>query len=399
MAIRSSHVTKSFGGVTAVDDVSLSAGERDFVVLLGPSGSGKSTLLRMIAGLETLSAGEIEICGRRVDRLEPIERNIAFVFQTYALYPHMTVRRNIAFPLIMQRARFWHHLPVVGRFLKRRIENLPEVRERTELVAQSIGLEGMLDRHPRTLSGGQRQRVAVGRALVRDPSVFLMDEPLSNLDAQLRVEMRAQITRLFTQLGRTFVYVTHDQVEAMTMATLVVVLDHGRVQQIGTPRQIYEWPANSFVAQFIGSPPMNLLRGRREGTTAIIDGGGPTLRLPERVLAETSEGEPLLVGVRPEDIAVAAEGTAGAHPARVSVVEHLGAETLLAFVFGEDWQRAYGEESTNSFVRLAGYGSHRSGDRLSLRFAESRLSYFSPRTGLSLATEPAGGPQTAEAQP
>src|SRR3954469_9034931 len=265
MALRLVGVSKDFGAFRAVEEVSLEAGERDFVVLLGPSGSGKSTLLRMIAGLEPVSSGEIAINGRRVDRLEPIERNIAFVFQTYALYPHMTVRRNIAFPLIMRRARFYHHLPLLGGLLKRRIENLPAVRERTEAVAHSIGLRDMLDRYPRTLSGGQRQRVAVGRALVRDPSLFLMDEPLSNLDAQLRLDMRAQIIRLFDEVGRTFVYVTHDQVEAMTMATLVVVLDHGRVQQIGTPKEIYERPANIFVARFIGSPPMNLFRGRREG--------------------------------------------------------------------------------------------------------------------------------------
>src|SRR6185312_1213203 len=177
MALRLTGVTKDFGGFRAVENVSLDAGERDFVVLLGPSGSGKSTLLRMIAGLETVTSGEIEIGGRRVDGLEPVERNIAFVFQNYALYPHMTVRRNIAFPLIMQRARFYHHLPLVGGLLKRGIEALPEVRERTEAVARSIGLAEMLDRYPRTLSGGQRQRVAVGRALVRDPAAFLMDEP------------------------------------------------------------------------------------------------------------------------------------------------------------------------------------------------------------------------------
>jgi multiple sugar transport system ATP-binding protein len=386
MALRLDGVTKHFGGIRAVENVSLVAGERDFVVLLGPSGSGKSTLLRMIAGLETVTSGMIEINGRRVDHLEPIERNIAFVFQTYALYPHMTVRRNIAFPLIMQRASFYHHLPLIGGLLKRRIENLPEVRERTEAVARSIGLGDMLDRHPRTLSGGQRQRVAVGRALVRDPSVFLMDEPLSNLDAQLRVDMRAQIIRLFDQVGRTFVYVTHDQIEAMTMATMVVVLDRGSVQQIGPPKKIYEHPANIFVARFIGSPPMNIFRGRRMGLSFRTDEGGLSLPLPALILDQVSDGNALQMGARPEDITVVANAADGNCAATVSTVEHLGSETLIGFVLGGDWRRGYGQEARDSFARVPAYSNLEPGRPIAIRFDTMRLAYFSPDSGRNLNT-------------
>jgi multiple sugar transport system ATP-binding protein len=399
MTITLTGVTKQFGAFKAVDNVSLSAGERDFIVLLGPSGSGKSTLLRMIAGLEDVSSGTIEIGGRRVDQMEPVERNIAFVFQTYALYPHMTVRRNIAFPLIMQRARGWHHLPFIGSIFKRRIERMPEVRERVESVARSIGLDEMLERHPRTLSGGQRQRVAVGRALVRNPTIFLMDEPLSNLDAQLRVEMRAQITRLFGQLGKTFVYVTHDQVEAMTMATLVVVLDHGQVQQIGTPREIYEHPANEFVARFIGNPPMNIFVGRRRGDRIAIDDGGPVLALPEHVRRQTADGAVLHVGARPEDILVTPGSSGSGTAATVSAIERLGPETLVGIVFGENWQRRYGETSVEDFARLGGYSTLKPGDRIEVRFNEDRLSFFSPETGQSYSAPVTIQSATAEALP
>src|SRR4051794_2424689 len=384
MALRLVGVSKRFGEFRAVEEVSLEAGERDFVVLLGPSGSGKSTLLRMIAGLEPVSAGEILINGRRVDGLEPIERNIAFVFQTYALYPHMTVRRNIAFPLIMHRARLWHHLPLLGAVLKRRIENRPEVRERTEAVARSIGLGDMLDRYPRTLSGGQRQRVAVGRALVRDPSVFLMDEPLSNLDAQLRVDMRAQIIRLAEQVGRTFVYVTHDQVEAMTMASLVVVLDRGRVQQIGTPKEIYERPAHVFVARFIGSPPMNLFRGRREGARFRAEEGALALALPDAVVRQVPEGGPLLMGARPEDMAVVDAGTVDSTRATISSIEHLGPETLVGFVFGPEWRRRYGQDAADWFARVPGYATLGPGQEVALRLEAGRTAFFSPETGRAL---------------
>ena len=385
MSLKLQGVTKDFDTARVVDNLSLTADETDFVVILGPSGCGKSTLLRMIAGLETVTSGEIEIDGRRVEHLEPVERNIAFVFQNYALYPHMTVRRNMAFPLIMQRARFYHHLPLIGGLLKRGIENRPDVRERTEAVARSMGLTDLLDRHPRTLSGGQRQRVAVGRALVRDPSLFLMDEPLSNLDAQLRVDMRAQIIRLFGQVGKTFVYVTHDQIEAMTMATKVIVLNHGKLQQIGTPKEIYENPANLFVARFIGSPPMNIFLGRRDGSMFRTDDGALSLPLPDTVLERIADGEALQLGCRPEDITVVEEGGPDSIAATVSSIEHLGPETLVGFVFSGDWRREYGEDTKDCFASVAGYSALQPGQSISLRLNTTGAVYFRPGTGQNVS--------------
>ena len=259
------HVTKTWGSVPAVNDVDLAVADGEFLVLLGPSGCGKSTLLRMLAGLETVSNGEIHLEGRRVDSLPPSARDMAFVFQSYALYPHMTVRRNITFPLIMRQFKWWFHLPVIGGIAKRRIERSPEVKGLVERTAKILALTEMLDRYPRTLSGGQRQRVALGRAMVRQPEVFLMDEPLSNLDAKLRTSMRAEITKLHKDVGGTFVYVTHDQVEAMTMGTMIALMRKGVVQQFGRPRDIYTNPANTYVARFIGTPPMNLVKATIEG--------------------------------------------------------------------------------------------------------------------------------------
>ena len=250
-SIRLTGLTKMFGTVAAVSDINLDVASGDFLVLLGPSGCGKSTLLRMQAGLETVSKGEIHLNDRRVDKAPPSERDMAFVFQSYALYPHMTVRQNITFPLLMKQFRWWFHLPLLGRFAKRRIERSTEVAELVEQTGKTLALTEMFDRYPRTLSGGQRQRVALGRAMVRRPEVFLMDEPLSNLDAKLRTSMRAEISRLHRRLDGTFVYVTHDQVEAMTMGTRIALMSGGRLQQYGTPREIYGNPANVFVARFI----------------------------------------------------------------------------------------------------------------------------------------------------
>src|SRR5579875_4233994 len=296
-------VTKSYpDGATAVKELSITIADGEFVILVGPSGCGKTTTLNMIAGLEDISSGELRIDGKRVNEKAPKDRDIAMVFQSYALYPHMTVRQNIAFPLTLAKKK------------------KAEIAEKVEEIARILDLTDLLDRKPSQLSGGQRQRVAMGRAIVRQPKAFLMDEPLSNLDAKLRVQMRAEIARLQRRLGTTTVYVTHDQTEAMTLGTRVAVLSGGVLQQVAPPTELYRRPANLFVAGFIGSPPMNLIDARLERG----DGGplvvfGPhRLRVPPSVLAGHSGldrylGEPVVVGIRPEHLADAA--LAGAPPA------------------------------------------------------------------------------------
>ncbi len=277
-------------GVRAVDDLSLEIPDGEFLVLVGPSGCGKTTALRMVAGLEEISDGTLSIGGRVVNDLTPKERDIAMVFQNYALYPHLSVAENIAFGLRLRRA------------------SKPVIAERVAWAAKMLDLTPYLDRRPKQLSGGQRQRVAMGRAIVRKPQVFLMDEPLSNLDAKLRVQMRADISKLQRDLGTTTVYVTHDQVEAMTLADRIVVLQDGRVEQVGTPMELYQRPANRFVAGFIGSPAMNFLPG-----AALPAGWGGT--------------EDVVIGVRPEHLVQSADGQ-GLH-AQVNVVEPTGPETLV----------------------------------------------------------------------
>ncbi|MBV9538990.1 MAG: sn-glycerol-3-phosphate ABC transporter ATP-binding protein UgpC, partial [Acidisphaera sp.] len=279
-----------------------------FVILVGPSGCGKSTLLRMIAGLENITRGEIAIGGRVVNNVAPKERDIAMVFQNYALYPHMTVRENMAFSLRLAKAP------------KRVME------EKVGRAAGILGLAQLLDRYPRQLSGGQRQRVAMGRAIVRDPQVFLFDEPLSNLDAKLRVQMRGEIKELHQRLSTTTVYVTHDQIEAMTMADKIVVMHAGRVEQIGAPLELYDRPANLFVAGFIGSPSMNFLRGESSGGACRVDG----VSLPLPGASTGGEGRKLVYGIRPEHWALSGEGV----PATVHVVEPTGSETQVVAHLG-----------------------------------------------------------------
>jgi multiple sugar transport system ATP-binding protein len=299
-------VTKRFGDVVAVDRLDLEVADREFLVLLGPSGCGKSTALRMVAGLEEPSEGIIRIGDRRVDNVDAKDRDLAMVFQSYALYPHKSVRQNIEFPL--------------------RSRKVPAA-ERQRLVSEAasqLGLDGLLERKPRELSGGQRQRVALARAIVRRPAVFLMDEPLSNLDAKMRTATRAELVELHHRLGTTFVYVTHDQVEAMTMGSRVAVLEGGSLQQVGRPQDVYDRPANVFVAQFIGSPPMNVITGTvvDEGGRRIVRvAGGAALTVPDEVTALAPHPE-VRVGVRPEHLAAGAEGI----DARVRVVESLGHE-------------------------------------------------------------------------
>jgi len=301
-AVTLSAVRKSFGSTEVVHGVDVSIADGEFCVLVGPSGCGKSTLLRMIAGLEAISGGEVRIGARVVNSVPPKERDIAMVFQNYALYPHMTVFDNMAFSL-----------KLAGR-------SAQETRRRVEEAAQILGLMDYLQRYPRQLSGGQRQRVAMGRAIVRKPQVFLFDEPLSNLDAKLRVAMRTEIKALHQRLKTTSVYVTHDQIEAMTMADRIVVMNAGRVEQIGSPLELYDDPANLFVAGFIGSPAMNVLPGRANGAGIAV---GQGITLPAR--ARVDPGREVLVGVRPEHFAVSADGV----PAEVVIVEPTGADTQI----------------------------------------------------------------------
>ena len=317
------------GGHVAVHGVDLDVADGEFVVLVGPSGCGKSTTLRMIAGLESITAGSLYIGDRLVNDVPPKERDIAMVFQNYALYPHMTVRENLAFAL--------------------RLRKLPtsEIERRVGHAAATLGLEPVLDRKPRQLSGGQRQRVAVGRAIVREPAVFLFDEPLSNLDAKLRVQTRREIAKLHRDLRATMIYVTHDQVEAMTLGDRIVVMNAGRVQQVDTPLALYDRPANRFVAGFIGSPAMNFIEGavgdpparsgeNRDVAWFVATDGSLVVPVPVRGGAALARGRRLVFGIRPEDVAIRTVADAASEsavtvsiPARIDLVEPLGNETFV----------------------------------------------------------------------
>jgi multiple sugar transport system ATP-binding protein len=384
-AIELVNITKSFGPKTVIQDISLDVQDGEFLVLLGPSGCGKSTLLRMLAGLETVSGGEIRLGGRRVDQLPPSDRDMAFVFQSYALYPHMTVRRNITFPLIMRRFRWWFHIPLLGGLGKRRIEKLPEVSDRVDRTAKILGLTDMLDRHPRTLSGGQRQRVALGRAMVREPEVFLMDEPLSNLDAKLRTTMRAEITKLHREVGGTFVYVTHDQVEAMTMGTRIALMRDGVVQQYGTPREFYQNPTNTYVARFIGTPPMNLIHATA-GNGALQVGQTRLAAPPHLAAATAGSNRPVLLGLRPNAIEPVKQGGPEILAGRITLVEHIGADTILGVqldgaVTAHDDE---GAPSSDVMVTVPGYSLLALGDAVGLRATLADAVLFSPETGARL---------------
>ncbi len=301
-------ITKRFGAVEVIRELNLTVADGSFCALLGPSGCGKSTLLRMIAGLETVSGGQVQIGGTDVTHTEPAKRGVAMVFQSYALYPHLTVAENICFSLSLAG------------------ESKAKQAEAGARVAKMLQLEPLMGRRPAQLSGGQRQRVAIGRALVRDPKVFLFDEPLSNLDALLRVQMRLELAKLHTDLKTTMIYVTHDQVEAMTLADKIVVLDKGRISQAGSPLELYNNPANRFVAGFIGSPAMNFLKGT---ATATADGlnvelaGAGRLTLPARAVQDFTGSRPVELGVRPEHLHLATDADAQLQ-GKVSVVEYLG---------------------------------------------------------------------------
>jgi len=386
------HVTRRFGGFTAVDDVSLEIEEGDFLVLLGPSGCGKSTLLRMIAGLQPLTSGVIRIDGEEAQDLEPGDRDLAFVFQSYALYPHMTVRRNMSFPLVMQKLAWWQHIPIIHFFARRAVEKSPEVVERIEHIAQILGLEKLLDRHPATLSGGQRQRVALGRAMVREPLAFLMDEPLSNLDAKLRAQTRSELIEFHKLLKTTIIYVTHDQVEAMTMGGKIGVMLDGRLQQFGTPREVYENPANTFVAQFIGTPAMKLITARTNdaGLWEFADVAvEPPAALAEVARAATEADGGFQLGIRSEWVSIGSPESASI-AAEVVSVEDWGSEQLVQVRLsgGEQRSTVLGETSADEHVldvRASSRQRYRIGERVGVLLDLDSACIFDLERGEALA--------------
>ncbi len=342
-------VGKSFGSVRVLEDVNVNIANGEFVVLVGPSGCGKSTLLRMVAGLEAVTNGQVLIGDKVVNNLPPAKRDIAMVFQSYALYPHKTVAQNMAFAL--------------------KLRNMDQkiIDERLNKAADILDLRPYLDRYPRQLSGGQRQRVAMGRAIVRDPQVFLFDEPLSNLDAKLRVQMRTEIKELHQRLKTTTIYVTHDQVEAMTMADKIVVMQAGKVEQIGAPLELFDRPANVFVAGFIGSPSMNILKGKvqKGGMVKIGD-----ISMPYSKDVKVVEGQDVLYGVRPEHLELAKDG----FPAKISVVEPTGSETTVFLRNGE----------TELVALFRERHAFKPGDTLHLRPRIDVVHLFDPATGRRL---------------
>jgi multiple sugar transport system ATP-binding protein len=381
--IRLERVAKVFDGdVRAVDGVSLTIGSGEFMVLVGPSGCGKSTLLRMIAGLEEVTEGEIWIGDREVSRLAPRDRDVAMVFQNYALYPHLSVEKNLAYGLKVRKTP------------------KAETARRVDEVARLLGLEELRHRRPAALSGGQRQRVAMGRAIVREPAAFLMDEPLSNLDAKLRVDMRAELARLHERLGVTTVYVTHDQVEAMTLGTRVAVMRDGTVQQVDTPQVLYREPANLFVAAFIGSPSMNLVDAEVSGDTVAFAGFSLPMT-PDRRPAGTSSGS-VILGIRPQDFEDARTVGDGlpAIEIEVVVVEELGSATHVLFAIDAppvevDSVRAASDERERAtliatdrrvlFTAELPEGTQvRPGERIRLALDPGRLHFFDPETSETL---------------
>jgi multiple sugar transport system ATP-binding protein len=307
---------------------------------------------------------------------------MAFVFQSYALYPHMTVRRNITFPLIMRQFRWWYHIPILGGFAKRRIEQSPMVKDLVERTAKILAITEMLERYPRTLSGGQRQRVALGRAMVRQPEVFLMDEPLSNLDAKLRTSMRAEITKLHRDVGGTFVYVTHDQVEAMTMGTMIALMRNGVVQQFGRPRDIYTNPANTYVARFIGTPPMNLIKARTEPGRLLV--GEAAFPLPAGLTSiAAAEPREVLLGLRPEGLTIAKPGGPNTLQGEVAMIEHIGAESLVSvkLKYAETAHEEEGLTQSGVMATTPGYSDLRVGDLVSVGANVLDAVFFSAQTG------------------
>ena len=348
------------GGEPTVKGVDLTIAQGEFFILLGPSGCGKSTLLRMVAGLEEITSGELLIGDKLVNQVAPKDRDIAMVFQSYALYPHLTVRENLGFGLRMRR--------VPAAEIERRI--LP--------VAESLGLGHLLERLPKELSGGQRQRVALGRAIVREPQVFLLDEPLSNLDAKLRGAMRVELKRLHQRLAATMIYVTHDQVEAMTLGDRVAVLHDGKLQQVGTPLEVYDQPTNRFVAGFLGSPPMNFLPGQLEGEAVTLGKG--RVPLPARFAGAAKDGTRVDLGFRPEDVTLEPPGDDHPLTGTVAVLEPLGAETVVTID---------GAEGVTLVARVLPDRAPAQGERVGLRLDPERIHLFRSEDGARLGPAPA----------
>ncbi|HWK64433.1 MAG TPA: sn-glycerol-3-phosphate ABC transporter ATP-binding protein UgpC [Rhizobiaceae bacterium] len=351
--VKLSGIRKLYGKIEVIPHLDLQIEDGEFVVLVGPSGCGKSTLLRMIAGLEQIDHGELLIAGRRVNDLSPKERNIAMVFQNYALYPHMTVRENMAFSLRLAKG------------------DKTVIEQQISRASEILGLAPLLDRLPRQLSGGQRQRVAMGRAIVRDPTVFLFDEPLSNLDAKLRVQMRAEIRRLHDRLGATTIYVTHDQIEAMTMADKIVVLRDGRIEQVGRPMDLYSRPANLFVATFLGSPEMNLLPATRAPSGFDLGEDG---KLAGEGGSDGARPREVTIGIRPHDIRLQPAENA-AVTAAVALVERTGAETVITGTL---------PSGRTVCVVAPGQIAARAGERVGLAFNPAHLHCFDTKSGQAL---------------
>ncbi len=355
-------VSKFFGNTTAVDGVSLTVADGEFMVLVGPSGCGKSTTLRMIAGLESTSGGTIRIGERDVTRLQPKDRNVAMVFQNYALYAHKNVYDNLGFGL------------------KVRGTPKPEIDERVQRAAKMLGIDNLLHRKPKQLSGGQMQRVALGRALVREPDVFLLDEPLSNLDAKMRVHMREEIGKLHAATGKSMIYVTHDQIEAMTLGDRIAVMKDGTVQQLGRPLEIYDRPVNTFVANFIGSPEMNLVEGElaNGASRPTVSYQGAVLALPEGQHHRQAADNQVVLGIRPEHLAIS-EAAAGTIPVKVILTEQMGAQTLLA---------CQTEKGGSLSALMSRNDTTRPGDIIHLSTEPGHIHLFDPRSGTNLFADP-----------
>jgi len=356
-------IVKKFGEVVAVNDLNLGINDGEFMVLVGPSGCGKTTSLRMIAGLEEITEGTLSIGDRVVNHVAPKDRDIAMVFQSYALYPHMTVYDNMAFGLKLRKTP------------------KDEIKRRVNEAATMLSAQNLLDRKPRELSGGQRQRVAVGRAIVREPAVFLMDEPLANLDAKLRVQTRAEIARLHQRLGTTTVYVTHDQVEAMTMGERIAVMSEARLQQVGSPQALYDHPDNRFVAGFIGSPSMNFIdvTVQRDGDNITLKADGVDIPMPDRYKSsmKSHSGDKVVLGVRPEHLDVKQDGPSGSLSGNADVVEYLGNEELIHFTVGE-----------LDIVALIGSENRvKPGDDLTLEVLLDKVHLFNPDSTLAIDKE------------
>ncbi|MEE0931105.1 MAG: sn-glycerol-3-phosphate ABC transporter ATP-binding protein UgpC [Acutalibacteraceae bacterium] len=364
-SVKLEHIYKIYdGGVEAVSDVNLEIEDKEFIILVGPSGCGKSTTLRMIAGLEDISKGTLTIGDMVANDVAPKDRDIAMVFQNYALYPHMSVYDNMAFGLKLRKTP------------------KEEIRRRVEEAARILDIDHLLDRKPKALSGGQRQRVALGRAIVRDPKVFLLDEPLSNLDAKLRAQMRTEISKLHQRLGTTFIYVTHDQTEAMTMGTRIVVMKDGIVQQVNTPQHLYDYPCNEFVAGFIGSPQMNFINAMvgKSGSTYTLSFDGITLAIPADKSSQLASyvGREVVFGIRPENVYDDYESInkyANAMEAKVEVTELMGAEIYLYLTVG----------SASVTARVAPTSKAKPGDTIKIAFDLSKLHIFDKETEKNIA--------------